>query len=86
MDKKYFLATEDQKKQIPYGDYCYNVINYDRETATLKTKPCPFLYLNDYDFWDCKLIAGENGKEELDLLLHDQCKACGVNLPEEEED
>ena len=82
--------TEEEKANIPYGEYCYRLIQVIQRKdglPKLEVEMCPYWYRNEYDCGDCQLMDGLNGENdgEFDCLLDDQCKCCGVNEPDDSE-
>lgn len=81
-------ALEDKVKEIessiPHGDYCYSYTGNQESCGIPETRRCPFWFLNSLGYGDCILyvLNGENGDENLDILLDDQCKICGINKDE----
>lgn len=70
------LRKELIKSRIPYGDYCYTLLEY--KEGKLKTKVCPY--------WEYREDKNEHGYgychylDEGDyILLWDSVKICGEN-------
>ena len=62
---------------VPYGLYCYDPYS---------GKYCTYGYFNEFNEWSCKILEEEsNDEENFDAGLYDQCKCCGINMPNDEE-
>lgn len=66
-------------KNIPYGDYCYQIIKRDPKTGVAQSWVCPYYKQYKKIIWCALLNYGD------DILLDDMCKICDLNLPCEEE-
>jgi hypothetical protein len=68
-------------KNIPQGDYCYEILSVDMDTQPLPTihvKPCPYLGKKIDAEWNeeryyCSFV------KDFDILLDNQVKICGIN-------
>lgn len=74
--KIYSICKEVAKFEIPYGDYCYTLLEH--KNGKLKTKVCPYWeYKKDDEghyYGYCHFL-----KESDYILLWDQVKICGEN-------
>ena len=76
------------ERDIPFGDYCYEMLSFDQEKCAMNVKYCPYLKEKIDPEWNeercfCSLIGA------FDILLDDQVKICGINddiSPEEEKE
>jgi hypothetical protein len=68
-----------QRWRIPKGDYCYNIIKIDHHSnpPVIHTKRCPY--------WEMRKVFGYDEEDGYctfldlsDVLIWDQCKACGI--------
>lgn len=80
---------------IPKGDYCYDSLKMtDRKTE----KGLPILDARNCPYWDiddsqpeqmngyCWFLEAGDWEEDGTFLLFDQCKECGVNQYEDDEE
>jgi len=68
------MITED----IPYGSYCYKIINIDEKRFIIHTKECPYWERIDKYHARCNFLKIQDNDEE-DFLLWDQVKLCDIN-------
>lgn len=80
-----FVAGRKDQKEVPVGLYCYEpqgIVTNENGRMTMKTKKCPF-YGNRAYGKDPNKIAPKSfctiTRVVDDILLHDQCKVCGIN-------
>ena len=76
--------NKDDIDFIPYGMYCYEILDVDIENGKINIKLCPY--------WDrdeerpeqengyCHYLGYGDWESEGTSLLWDQCKECQVNL------
>ena len=82
---QYILDNPEQ--YIPYGFYCYTVIDTDNETGKIKIEKCPFWDCNDTkpiqeDGYCHYLKLGDWECNNCISLLWDMCKECNINKEE----
>ena len=77
---------------IPWGMYCCRIVSHELQedgTPLLKTQLCPYWALNpDHDEQNngyCSFLKEGDWQSDGLSLLWDQCKECGVN-PDEDDD
>lgn len=86
------LTREDAEKLVPHGDYCYT---WTKEpTAENKfrgeIKVCPFWQsfypkVPEQSCGFCHFLKAGDFTSDGTMVLWDQIKECGVNLPDESE-
>jgi len=84
-DKEYF---ENPEKYIPYGMYCYDLIEGTNKWGFPNTKNCPFWDRNptkeEQNWGYCHYLKQGDWMDNSWGLLWDQCKICGINDIEDE--
>ena len=85
INQKYF---KDPKKYIPYGCYCYDVVEGTNEFGIPNTFPCPFWRVDKYKPKQENGYCGFLGVGDWMTaggMLWDQCKECDINWDDETE-
>lgn len=76
---KYFCLIFNYYK-IPYGPYCYSIVEKDSNNQTKKIKLCPYWSINKnknkQECGYCKWLEIGDWECEYLSLLWDQCKEC----------
>lgn len=85
------LTKEEAESLVPYGDYCYTweEVPSVENNFRGKIKKCPFWdilsTLPEQSGGFCHLMKIGDFTKDGTMLLWDQVKCCGVNLPDESE-